>query len=95
MIPKKQILVIEDNEINREILKEIHSETYQVLEAENGQEGLEILKKYKNSISLILLDVMMPVMDGLNKRRGSPAEKDSPSYYRWYGKGSALRSSRC
>lgn len=64
MIPPKKILVIEDNEINREILSEILSETYQVLEAENGREGLEILKKYKESISLILLDVMMPVMDG-------------------------------
>ena len=64
MIPKKQILVIEDNEINREILSEILSETYQVLEAENGLEGLKILKKFKESISLILLDVMMPVMDG-------------------------------
>ena len=58
MIPKKQILVIEDNEINREILKEILSETYQVLEAENGQEGLEILKKYKNSICIQWIKVM-------------------------------------
>ena len=64
MIPQKQILIVEDNELNREILREILSGEYQVLEAENGQVALDILKKNKDSIALILLDVMMPVMDG-------------------------------
>lgn len=61
---RKQILVIEDNELNRAILHQILSDSYQVLEAENGQEGLEILREHKDSIALILLDVMMPLMDG-------------------------------
>ena len=61
---KKRVLVVEDNELNREILCQILSEKYQVLEAENGQVALEILKEYKSSISLIFLDVVMPVMDG-------------------------------
>lgn len=61
---KKQILVIEDNFINREMLTDILSERYTVLQAENGREGLDILNKNKDSIALILLDVMMPVMDG-------------------------------
>ena len=61
---KKQILVVEDNELNRSILCEILSEEYRVLEAENGKEALDILKENKDSVSLILLDVMMPVMDG-------------------------------
>ena len=64
MIKKKQILVVEDNIINREILVEILSEEYHVLEAGNGQEALDILQKYKGDIDLILLDVQMPVMDG-------------------------------
>ena len=64
MIPQKQILIVEDNELNREILREILSGEYQVLEAENGQVALDILKKNKDNIALILLDVMMPVMDG-------------------------------
>ena len=61
---KKQVLVVEDNELNREILREILSEQYRVLEAENGEAALEILREHKSSISLIFLDVMMPVMDG-------------------------------
>lgn len=61
---KKQILIVEDNEINRMILSEILSDEYQVLEAENGLEALHILRQNKDSIDIILLDVMMPVMDG-------------------------------
>lgn len=61
---KKRVLVVEDNELNRELLCQILSQEYEVLEAENGQAALELLKNYKNSISLIFLDVVMPVMDG-------------------------------
>ena len=61
---RKQILVVEDNELNRAILCEILSGEYQVLEAGNGQEALDVLRQHKDSIALILLDVMMPVMDG-------------------------------
>ena len=60
----KQILIVEDNELNRAMLCEILSEEYQVLEAENGQEALEILRIHGDTVALILLDVMMPVMDG-------------------------------
>lgn len=61
---KKRVLVVEDNELNRELLSQILSQEYQVLEAENGQVALDILKEYKGNISLIFLDVIMPVMDG-------------------------------
>ena len=61
---QKQILIVEDNELNRTMLSEILSDDYKVLEAENGQEALEILEQNKDDIHLILLDVMMPVMDG-------------------------------
>ena len=61
---KKRVLVVEDNELNRELLCQILSQEYDVMEAENGQAALEILKEHKNSISLIFLDVVMPVMDG-------------------------------
>ena len=64
MAAQKQILIVEDNELNREMLSEILSDNYQVLEAENGQEALDVLKRYRDNIALILLDVMMPVMDG-------------------------------
>ena len=60
---KKEILVVDDNEINREMLVEILKDKYCVLQAENGRQALELLKG-KEGIALILLDVMMPVMDG-------------------------------
>ena len=61
---QKQILIVEDNELNRAMLYEIISSEYRVLEAENGQVALDILKQHKDDIALILLDVMMPVLDG-------------------------------
>lgn len=64
MITQKRILIVEDNELNREMLSEILSNDYSVLEAENGQEALHILEQDKDSVALILLDVRMPVMDG-------------------------------
>lgn len=64
MAPAKQILVIEDNEINRDMLTSILENQYTVLTAENGLAGLDILKDHPDDISLILLDIEMPVMDG-------------------------------
>lgn len=64
MFSQKTILVVEDNALNRELLCQILSSDYDVLEAEHGQEALDILKKYGERISLILLDIVMPVMDG-------------------------------
>lgn len=61
---KRQILIVEDNLLNREMLIEILKERYIVLQAENGKDALDILRQNKDSIALILLDVMMPVMDG-------------------------------
>lgn len=61
---KRKVLIVEDNEINREILKVTLEDDYDVLEAVNGEEGLNILSQYYKDISLILLDVVMPVCDG-------------------------------
>lgn len=64
MLSQKKILIVEDNRMNRLILNGILSAEYEVLEAENGQEALSVLKKNQEDISLILLDIVMPVMDG-------------------------------
>lgn len=61
---KRRILVIEDNTLNREMLKEILSDEYDVICAENGSEGLDILRKQAHGISAIMLDIEMPVMNG-------------------------------
>ena len=75
MVSRKHILVVEDNELNRAMLCEILAEQYSVLEAGNGREALDILGQSRDSVSLILLDVMMPVMDGytfLDRLREDP-----------------------
>lgn len=64
MLFERKVLMVEDNEINRAALCAILSSQYTVLEAENGAQALSLLEKYREGISLILLDIVMPVMDG-------------------------------
>ncbi len=61
---KKVVLVVDDELINREILKAILEEKFKVVEASNGNEALEIIRKEEFYISAILLDINMPVMNG-------------------------------
>lgn len=61
---QKQILIVEDNELNRAMLSKILSDNYKILEAENGQDALNILKKNNDAVHLIFLNVSMTVMDG-------------------------------
>ena len=61
---KQQILIVDDSEMNREILTEMLQDDLRILEAENGEEALKMLKQYDTGISLMLLDIVMPVMNG-------------------------------
>ena len=61
---KRKVLVVEDEWINREILGNMLSEEYDVAYAENGQQAISLLQEDADSFSLILLDLMMPVMGG-------------------------------
>lgn len=61
---EKTVLIVEDSKINRTLLKNMLSSEYAVWEAENGLEALDLLIKNKNKISAIMLDVLMPKMDG-------------------------------
>ena len=61
---RKRIMVVEDNSLNREMLRVILADSYDIVEAEHGQEAFDILKTGSVRIDLILLDVVMPVMDG-------------------------------
>lgn len=58
------ILVVDDVEVNRMSMRCIFEDNYNIMEAENGKEALEVLAKNSGNIDIILLDVMMPVMDG-------------------------------
>nr|WP_326127239.1 diguanylate cyclase [uncultured Oscillibacter sp.] len=61
---KEKILIVDDSELNRAILADMLGEEYDIVEAENGLEGVAILQKMEPEISLVLLDIVMPELDG-------------------------------
>lgn len=61
---KSRILIVDDSEFNRAILSEILQEDYEIIEADSGEAALEKLDEYGMRISLVLLDIIMPGMDG-------------------------------
>lgn len=61
---KKTILIADDSTVSRTIMKSILFDEYKLLEAENGKQALDILAEHKDEISLILLDMVMPIIDG-------------------------------
>ena len=73
---KRLVLVAEDEPINREILRGILESDYEVIFAENGQIALDKMHEYKDTLSLVLLDVMMPVMDGVETLKRAKADPE-------------------
>ncbi len=63
---KRLVLVVEDEIINREILSNILSDTYELLFAENGQEALEAIHAHFDTLSLVLLDLVLPDIHGMD-----------------------------
>lgn len=61
---KQTILIVDDSEMNRDLLADILEDQYDLIEAENGVNAIEILAEQREAISLVLLDIMMPEMDG-------------------------------
>ena len=61
---KQKILIVDDSEMNRSFLADILEEQYDVVEAENGVEAISLLSRQRADFSLLLLDIMMPEMDG-------------------------------
>ena len=72
---KRKILVVEDNELNREILSSFLEEKFNVILAENGEEGLKILGEHYRELSVVLLDICMPVCDGFEFLRRRNKDK--------------------
>lgn len=60
---KPRILIVDASEFNRAILKEILEETYEIIEADGGNEALHKIDEYGMKISLVLLDIIMPEKD--------------------------------
>lgn len=62
---KNKVLIVDDAEINRELLKEIFDEQFQILEAADGNEAILILEQEKSKIAIVFLDMIMPNKNGL------------------------------
>ena len=61
---KGKILIVDDSEMNRSILADMLEDEYEILEAEDGVQGLALLRSYGSSVALVLLDIVMPRLDG-------------------------------
>lgn len=61
---KSKILIADDSEMNRAILTDMLEEEYDIVEAENGAQAVEIIRSLGSEIALLLLDIVMPELDG-------------------------------
>ena len=66
---KRTILIVDDQEIDRMILSDLLKYDYELLMANNGREALDVLKERGETLSAVLLDIVMPVMDGFEVLR--------------------------
>jgi two-component system cell cycle response regulator DivK len=73
----KKVLVVEDVDYNRDLLVQLLEDKYQVIEAVNGQEGVELAEKERPE--LILMDLSLPIMDGWEATRRIKANPDLSS----------------
>lgn len=69
------VLIVDDQDMNRMILSLIFKDKYKIMEAENGKSALEYIKENKEKIVAILLDIVMPEMDGMELLRILKKEK--------------------
>jgi two-component system cell cycle response regulator DivK len=73
----KKVLVVEDVDLNRELVVQLLEESYQVIEAVNGQEGLDVAEQERPD--LILMDLSLPVVDGWEAARRLKAHDELKS----------------
>ena len=78
-VNNQYILIVDDEQRMRKLIKDfLVAKGYSILEAEDGEKGLEVYEQNKNSINLILLDVMMPKLDGWSVLRQIRQESKVP-----------------
>ena len=61
---KEKLLIVDDAELNRAVLEELLSSEYETICACGGREAMEIMERERDNLALVLLDVMMPDIDG-------------------------------
>ncbi|MBR1692764.1 MAG: diguanylate cyclase [Lachnospiraceae bacterium] len=79
---KYKLLIVDDTPMNRGLLRRIFEDSYTVMEAENGEEAFRVLEENHYEVDIILLDLLMPVMDGtefLLKKRNDPKVENIPT----------------
>ena len=64
VITKQKILIADDSEMNRELLAAILEEEYDIIQVNDGVQAVDCLQRHAEEISLLLLDIVMPHMDG-------------------------------
>lgn len=64
MEKKHTILIVDDTEMNRSLLADMLADDYEILEAVDGLEAVQVIKKHESDIARMLLDIVMPGMDG-------------------------------
>ena len=62
---RNRILIVDDSLFNRQVLKDILKGKYELVEASDGEDALELIEEQKNEIAAVLLDIVMPKMDGI------------------------------
>lgn len=61
---RETILIVDDSAMNRMLLSDILSDTYNIIEAEDGEQAIAILQQHASEISIVVLDMVMPKVDG-------------------------------
>lgn len=81
MMCKSTMLIADDLEINRDVLREMFKNEFDILEAEDGRKCVDLINKYGPQIQILLLDIQMPVMTGLDVleyRQNDPVFSEIP-----------------
>ncbi len=81
MFKRYKMLIVDDHDIDREILREIFENDFDILEAADGKEGIDLIKQYEKEINIVLLDIHMPVASGIDVlefRRTDPVFNNIP-----------------
>ena len=76
---RQAILIVDDNEINRSMLAAMLQQDYRTVEVENGQQALDVIRQDKASVTAVLLDIIMPKMNGhefCRRLKADPATRD-------------------
>jgi len=63
---KDIMIIVDDQEINRDLLQEIFNDSFEILTAEDGRQGIDLISRYKDRTAAVLSDLIMPEMDGFD-----------------------------